>query len=153
MAKQVCPTPGFEKLLVATDASDFSKAAVEEAINIAAACSSTLYVLLVVEISAEVELLDALSAEKIEKQVKRYLAGIQTKAARRGVRCEVIMHLGDDPHKLIVSEAAKRKVSTIILGSHGRTGLKRLMMGSVVARVIGHAPCKVLVVPKKTKKK
>jgi len=38
------------------------------------------------------------------------------------------------------------------MGSHGRTGLKRLMMGSVTSRVIGHAPCKVLVVPQKGKK-
>lgn len=39
----------------------------------------------------------------------------------------------------------------IIIGTHGRTALKRLMVGSVTAKVIGHAPCKVLVVPKDTK--
>ncbi len=59
MAKQICPTPGFEKLLVATDGSEFSKAAVQEAIKLASSCSSTLYVLLVIEINAEVELWDA----------------------------------------------------------------------------------------------
>ena len=59
------------------------------------------------------------------------------------------MHLGDEPYKDIVAEAKKRKINTIIMGSHGRTGLARLMMGSVVTRVIGHAPCKVLVVPMK----
>ena len=39
----------------------------------------------------------------------------------------------------------------IIMGRRGRTGLKRLMMGSVTARVIGHAPCNVVVVPRAAK--
>jgi nucleotide-binding universal stress UspA family protein len=151
MTKRTCPTPGFGKLLVATDGSAFSKAAVHEAIKIASACSSTLYVLLVIEINAEVELWDAQSADKIEKEMRKYLEGIKTRAAREDVTCDVILHLGDEPYKDIVSEAKKRKVDTIIMGSHGRTGLTRLMMGSVVSRVIGHAPCKVLVVPLKAK--
>ncbi|HET6364939.1 MAG: universal stress protein [Nitrospirota bacterium] len=152
MAKLVCPTPGFEKLLVATDGSEFSKAAVLEAIDIAGACSSTLYVLHVIEVSAEIELWDAQSAEKLERDMRRYLEGIKAKAERRGVKCEIIMHMGDEPYRLIVAEAAKRKIGTIIMGSHGRTGLRRLMMGSVVSRVIGHAPCKVMVVPIKAKR-
>ena len=153
MVSKVCPTPGFERVLVATDGSEFSKAAVQEAITIAGACSSILSVLLVFEVSAEVELWDALSTEKLEKQMRNYLEGIKARAVRAGVRCEVILHLGDDPYKLIVAEAKKRKISTIVMGSHGRTGLTRLMMGSTVQRVIGHAPCKVLVVPARTKKK
>lgn len=153
MASKVCPTPGFERLLVATDGSEFSTAAVQEAITIASACSSFLSVLLVFEVSAEVELWDALSTERLEKQMRSYLGGIKAKAVRAGVKCEVILHLGDEPYKLIVAEAKKRKVSTIVMGSHGRTGLTRLMMGSTVQRVIGHAPCKVLVVPARAKKK
>ena len=91
-------------------------------------------------------------AEKNEKEMRNYLEGIKAKAAKAGVKCEVILHQGDEPYKYIVAEAAKRKIGTIIMGSHGRTGLLHLMMGSVTARVIGHAPCKVLVVPPKTKK-
>jgi len=152
MTKNVCPTPGFEKLLVATDGSLFSKAAVEEAIKIAGTCSSTLYALLVIQVSAEIDLWDAKAADKLEKDMRHYLDGIKKKAASAGVKCEVILHLGDEPYKDIVAEAKKKKISTIIMGSHGRTGLTRLMMGSVVSRVIGHAPCKVLVVPGKAKK-
>jgi len=153
MRKNVCPTTGFEKLLVATDGSEFSAAAVQEAINIAASCSSTLFVIHVFEVSAEVELWDARAAEKIEEGIRKYLAGIKAKAARAGVTCETVMHWGDEPYKLIVAEAAKRKVGVIVMGSHGRTGLTRLMMGSTVSRVIGHAPCKVLVVPVKAKRR
>jgi nucleotide-binding universal stress UspA family protein len=152
MAKLICPTPGFERLLVATDGSLFSKAAVQEAIDIAKACSSSLSVLHVVEMTAEYEFWDAKYAEKLEKEMKKYLNSVKAKAVKQGVKCEVILHQGDEPYKYIVSEAKKRKVDTIILGSHGRTGLTRLMMGSVASRVIGHAPCKVLVVPVKARK-
>ena len=151
MKKNVCTTAGFEKLLVATDGSEFSTAAVQEAITIAASCSSTLFVMHVFEVSAEVELWDAQAAEKLEGNIRKYLAGIKAKAEKAGVTCVAVMHWGDEPYKLIVAEAAKRKISTIVMGSHGRTGLTRLMMGSTVSRVIGHAPCKVLVVPVKAK--
>lgn len=151
MAKQACPTPGFEKLLVATDGSEYSKAAVEEAIRLAAACSGKLYVVHVIETGADVELWDTTAAEKLERDMRKNLEGIKAKAAKHGVSCELLMHLGDEPYSLIVSEAKKRKVSTIIMGTHGRTGLSRLMMGSTVSRVIGHAPCRVLVVPVKKK--
>ena len=46
----------------------------------------------------------------------------------------------------IVNLAKEQKASVIVVGSHGRTGLKRLLMGSVTENVIGHAPCPVLVV-------
>jgi len=151
MAKQAC-SPGFEKILVATDGSLFSNAAVQEAIKLAGTCGSTLYVLLVIEVNAEIDLWDAGAADKLEKDMRKYLDGVKARAAKSGVKCEVILHLGDEPYKDIVAEAARRKVSAIVMGSHGRTGLPRLMMGSVVSRVIGHAPCKVLVVPLKAKK-
>jgi nucleotide-binding universal stress UspA family protein len=152
MARNVCPTPGFERLLVATDGSAYSAAAVQEAIAIAAACSSSLTVLHVFEVSAEVEFWDVRSAETLESGMRTYLQGIVDKAKKQGVRCEAVMHWGDEPFRSIVSEAVKRKSSAIVLGSHGRTGLTRLMMGSTVSRVIGHAPCKVLVVPPQGKK-
>lgn len=152
MVKQACPTLGFEKLLVATDGSEFSRAAIQEAINLARTCSSMLYVVMVIEVTAEIDLWDAKAADKLEQEMRKYLAGIKARAVKSGVKCEVILHLGNEPYRDIIAEAKKRKVSTIIMGSHGRTGMARLLMGSVVSRVIGHAPCKVLVVPlKKTK--
>ena len=151
MAKQTCPTTGFEKLLVATDGSEYSKAAVEEAIGLAGSCSGKLYVIHVIETGADVDLWDTTAAEKLETIMRKDLEGIKAKAAKQGVQAELLMHLGDEPYKLIVSDAKKFKVGTIVMGSHGRTGLSRLMMGSTVTRVIGHAPCRVLVVPGKKK--
>jgi len=45
-----------------------------------------------------------------------------------------------------VKLAQDQEVNMIVVGSHGRTGLRRLLMGSVTEKVIGHAPCPVLIV-------
>jgi nucleotide-binding universal stress UspA family protein len=145
--KESCSIIGFERLLLATDGSESAEAAIQEAINIAKVCSSRLYVISVVEVNPEYEALAPNIVEKAETETKDHLAAIKKKAEKEGISCEIIAHQGEEPYRFIVDEAAKIKVDMIVMGSHGRTGIKRLMMGSVTSRVIGHAPCKVLVVP------
>ena len=145
--KGSCPMMGFEKLLLATDGSESARAAIQEAINIAKVCSNRLFVISVVEVNPEYEALAPQVVEKAENEVREHLDSIKEQAEKEGITCETIAHQGEEPFKFIVDEAKKNKADMIIMGSHGRTGLKRLMMGSVTARVIGHAPCKVLVVP------
>ena len=152
MGRKTCSKAGFERLLVATDGSAYSADAVREAIAIAGACGGVLSAVHVFEVTSEMEFWDARSAEMLEDGMRKYLQGIIDRAKKQGVRCEAVMHWGESPWRSIVEEAVRRKASTIIMGSHGRTGLTRLMMGSTVSRVIGHAPCKVLVVPARTGK-
>jgi nucleotide-binding universal stress UspA family protein len=142
-----CAIMGFEKILLATDGSESVQAAIQEAINIAKVCSSRLYVVSVVEVNPEYEALAPNVVEKAETETKEHVASIKKKAEKEGISCETIVHQGEEPFRFIVDEAKKAKADMIVMGSHGRTGIKRLMMGSVTARVIGHAPCKVLVVP------
>jgi nucleotide-binding universal stress UspA family protein len=147
-AYQVCPTAKLERLLLSADGSKFSEGAVREAISLAKTCGSKLYIVSVVEVNPEFESLAPGLVERVEKETRQYLEEVKGKALKEGADCEIIVHEGENPHKYIVSEASKKKVEMIIMGRRGRTGLKRLMMGSVTAKVIGHAPCKVLVVPK-----
>ncbi|MDA8433496.1 MAG: universal stress protein [Nitrospiraceae bacterium] len=145
--KETCSTMGFEKLLLATDGSESAEAAIQEAINIAKACSSRLYVISVVEVNAEYGALAPQIVEKAENETREHLASVKVRAEKEGIVCETAAHQGEEPYRFIVAEAKEKKMDMIVMGSHGRTGLRRLMMGSVTARVIGHAPCKVLVVP------
>jgi nucleotide-binding universal stress UspA family protein len=48
--------------------------------------------------------------------------------------------------KVITNLSKEYNSNVIVMGSHGRTGIRRLLMGSVTEKVIGHAPCPVLVV-------
>lgn len=149
MSAQICcPVARLEKLLVATDGSKFSEGAIRETINLAKTCSSKVYVESVVEFNPEFEALAPQLVEKAGKETREYLETVRAKLSKEGIDGEIIVHQGDEPFQYIVDEAAKKRVEMIIMGRYGRTGIKRLLMGSVTAKVIGHAPCKVLVVPK-----
>lgn len=145
---QLCPTAKIEKLLLPTDCSEFSEGAIREAVNLAKTCSSKLFVVSVIETNPEYESIAPQLIEKAEKETRQHLESVKNRAAKEGVDCEIIARQGEDPYKYIVDEAVKHQVSMIIMGRRGRKGLKRLMMGSVTAKVIGHSPCNVLVVPR-----
>lgn len=147
MNKSVCPAAETETLLVATDGSEFAKTAVRGAINLAGICSSKLIAISLVKTNLEFESVVPQVIEKEEKEAREHLESIKNEASSKGILCETIISLSDEPYYDIVNQASKSKANIIIMGTHGRTGIKRLMMGSVTAKVIGHAPCNVLVLP------
>ncbi|MEO8499029.1 MAG: universal stress protein, partial [Planctomycetota bacterium] len=61
------------------------------------------------------------------------------------VPCEHLLLLGDPAHQL-VELANKQSVDLIVIGTHGRTGLFRALMGSVAESVVRHATCPVITV-------
>ena len=75
-------------------------------------------------------------------------AKLEAAAAAEGLALETMVPRGK-PYEAIVQAARLKQANLIVLGSHGRTGLRKLLMGSVAERVIGQAPCAVLVVKKK----
>lgn len=143
-----CPVTAVERILLSTDGSEYSEGAVRESIKLAKKCSSKLTALSVLETNPEFDALAPQVTEAKEKVARQHLDAVQNRAKQEGVDCDTIIHEGEEAYKHIVDEAMKNKSTMIVMGRRGRTGLKRLMMGSVTARVIGHAPCNVLVVPK-----
>ncbi len=146
-----CPVSKLEKLLLATDRSKFSEGPIREAISFAKKCSSRLYVISVLETNPEYETIGSKYFEKEEEEVVKHLKSIKTRAEEEGLKCETIFLSGDEPFKYIVDEAEEKNIDMIVIGRRGRKGLAKLLMGSVAAKVIGYAPCKVLVVPKAAK--
>ncbi len=148
---EICPITKVERILLSTDGSLYSEGAIREGIKIAKKCSSRLSVVSVIETNPEYDAIAPQMAEKSGKALRQHLDGIAATAKKEGVACETVVRQGGDAYKDIVDEAAKQKSTMIVMGRRGRTGLSRLMMGSVTARVIGHAPCSVLVVPRAAK--
>ena len=144
---KMCPITN-ERILLATDGSEYSQGAIREAIGFAKICSSKLYAMSVIEVVTDYE---AFSPQKVEEAmeagVKKHLETIKAQALKEGVECEAFISYGD-PHQNIVDEAARRRIDLIFIGRRGTAGLKKLLMGETAAKVIGHADCKVIVVPR-----
>lgn len=60
--------------------------------------------------------------------------------------CQLVLGRGTDFADVVVQQSKKLKASMIIMGSHGRTGLRRLLLGSVAERTLRYADCPVLIV-------
>lgn len=148
---EICPVVNTERLLLATDGSEFSEGAIREAIGLAKRCGSKLTAIQVIETNPEFESTAPAALEKMEKDVRSHLEAVQARAKQEGVACEIAVHEGEDSYKYIVDEAAAQKSTMIVMGRRGRKGFRRLVMGSTTSWTIGHSPCSVMVVPRAAK--
>ncbi len=138
-------TVGWQKALVAIDGSKYSGAAAEKAIDFAKSYGGELKVVSVVDVPPEFYAESPKTVEDMIKKAKGFVEDVKRQAEAAGVRAETFVREGEAYQK-IVELAKEFNADTIVMGSHGRTGIKRLLMGSVAEKVIGYAPCPVLVV-------
>ena len=143
----VCPAR-LEILLVCTDGSPDSQGAIVGALALAQACSSKIYLLQVLEFNPEFEAQAPELVARREDQIHAYMESAKALTSQLGVPIETRVRRSESSYAGIVEEALRIKPDMIIMGRRGRSRLFRLMMGNVTARVIGHAPFHVLVVPK-----
>jgi nucleotide-binding universal stress UspA family protein len=80
--------------------------------------------------------------EAAQAPAKEYIFGLETQLAKRGFRATGHVLVGDDPAAEVVSFAAKSGASLICCSTHGRTGMKRLLLGSVAEQMLrtSHRP-------------
>jgi nucleotide-binding universal stress UspA family protein len=133
----------YKNIVVAYDGSENSAAALKEGIGMSRACVAKLTIVNAVDITEEFESEAPGLTEKMEEKAREMVEKAAREAEGLDVTTEV--HVGDSAD-VIVEVAQKKGADIIIVGTHGRTGLKRLILGSVASKVIGHAPCNVLVV-------
>lgn len=144
-----CPITGLKNILVAVDGSPCSEKALHEAISLAKSCGTNLHIMTVVEVNEEYEALAPKLVERADKEAKAFIDEARSCAEREKVSCSIIVHRGEDPANFIVEEADRLKVDMIVMGRHGgNMGLRKLFIGSITAKVISHAHCKVMIVPK-----
>jgi hypothetical protein len=124
------------KILVAVDGSRFSDIAAEAAINVAKHLHAPILVVSIVYSDHK---------EKRHTESVEIIKRIEAFVSQAGIEVEGKV-LSGRPAEAIIEIAKAKGVDLIIMGSHGRTGLDKLLMGSVSDRVIGLADCAVLVV-------
>jgi nucleotide-binding universal stress UspA family protein len=130
---EVAANISYQNILVATDGSSNSEAAVTAAIEIAKQCDSKVIALSSIRTIYEQENATA----NVNKAVEL--------GKKEGVAVEGLTPMGRS-YEAIVEAAGGRGVDLIVLGTYGKTGLTRMLMGSSTERVIGLAGCAVMVV-------
>ncbi|NTV13972.1 MAG: universal stress protein [Desulfobulbaceae bacterium] len=133
------------KLLLASDGIGCSDNATSKALTLAGDYGAQLTALAVVYSNDEfLALAHEIINGLVEKSRER-LAALVQRGAEAGVNITPVVREGE-AHEAIIKQAGEQGTDLIIMGSHGRKGLSRLLMGSVTERTIGYAECPVLVV-------
>ena len=144
----------YKRILVATDGSSLSKKAVVSAIGLASTCGAELLALKVVPRYPQsyFEGSIPLSAEEIGRIEKQWsdaaidnLAAVQKLATAKGVQCKAVTVKSDIVSDAIIVVAKKHKADLVVMASHGRRGVKRLLLGSETQQVLTHCHTPVLV--------
>lgn len=140
------------KILLAIDGSPHSEDAVEAVVRRPWPPGSTIRVLSVIQPytpPATEFVLAGATLESVRSQQTSESKGLASRAATRlntaGLASETAVREGD-PRSEIVGEATEWGADLIVVGSHGHTGVKRWLLGSVAAAVVNHAPCSVEVI-------
>jgi nucleotide-binding universal stress UspA family protein len=124
---------GYRNILIATDGSKHSEAAACEAINIAKRCGGNITAISVCR------------SEEESEEAKSNVNWVVELARKESVPVEALTPVGRS-YDVIVETAGGHGVDLIVMGAYGKTGLKKLLMGSTTEKVIGLAGCAVLVV-------
>lgn len=136
---------GWKSVLLATDGSKFSEAASERAIEIAQEHGGELKVVSVVDTADNILNEVPGNLDRMSKHAEENIESVRQKAKPFDIKVEGFIRSGH-PHLEIVKLAKELKIDVLCMGTHGRTGLNRLLMGSVTEQVLEDAPCSVLVV-------
>lgn len=138
-----------KRILIPTDGSDCSLRAAAFGISLAKILGAEIFAIYAVDTIILEELTKSTEEKDIEKELKekgeRYLNYVVKLAEKEGLKAEAILAKGE-PHDQIVHNAKTKRVDLIVMGTYGRRGTKRILIGSVTERVIEYAPCPVLVV-------
>ncbi|MFD1564039.1 universal stress protein [Haloarchaeobius amylolyticus] len=146
----------YEKILVPTDGSETSEAAVEHAVDLAEKYGAEVHALYVVDtdsmsLSLGAEQLDRIEQghfgemTEIKDRADSATGFVADRAAEHGL--ESVEHVSaGKPHSLIEDYVEHNDIDLVVMGSHGRSGIKRALLGSVAERTLRSVTAPVLVV-------
>ncbi|MFW5895880.1 MAG: universal stress protein [archaeon] len=139
----------YDRILVPTDGSDATARAVEEAVDLAAAHDATIHALYVLNTASFASIPTESSVEGVSDMLEREgtaaLDEVEAVARERGVPVERVQ-LDGSPAREIIRYAEGGDCDLIVMGTHGRGGIDRLLLGSVAERVVRSSKVPVLTV-------
>jgi nucleotide-binding universal stress UspA family protein len=142
----------FQRILVPTDGSEITGRAVATAIGLAKSLGAEIFTLCVKEpfpYGAVAEMQPTPPQEFFDAQERTAARNVQAVAdacASAGITCDPQTVVGVQPWEAIVAHAAEQRCDLLVMGSHGRSGLASLFLGSETNDVLKHTTVPVLVV-------
>jgi len=134
-------------VLLPTDGSPGAETATEQALDVAERFDAALHVLFVVDTNALP--LDGRSKvvfDQLNDDGRRSVESVVEHAEERGIDPVVREVLGGSPHEVILEYVEEHGIDLVVMGTHGRRGLSRYLLGSVTERVVRSSDAPVLVV-------
>ena len=142
----------FKHILLPTDGSELSNAAIQEGVRFAKIIGAKVTGLCVMPQQHPFYYETEIPMSALEEAAKRYkelaggyLAAISKAAKEGGVACEVVFEVNDMPYETIIRTAEQKGCDLIMMASHGRRGVKALLIGSETQKVLTHSKVPVLV--------
>ena len=142
----------YRNILIAIDGSACSLSAAKAGLEVAKALGATVTILTVAPTWKSVglsELALGITEERFTERTREYadrcLAEVAALASANSVACTTIQLPHDRPYQAIIDAAEEHGCDLIVMGSHGRRGAERLLLGSEASRVLAHGKTAVLV--------
>ena len=142
----------YDTVLLPTDGSRTAEQAADHGIELARRWDANVHALFVIDVAELLELgyvgdrsdFEA-TIEPLEDEAKRAVGAVRERADERGVQAIAVVRQGD-PVEMILEYVDEADVDLIVMGTHGRRGLARHLLGSVTERVLRRATVPVLTV-------
>jgi nucleotide-binding universal stress UspA family protein len=137
----------YETILLPTDGSAATERAVEHAVDLARTYDATIHALYVIDAGmySSLEAGADIVIDALEDEGRAAVESVEREAAEAGVEVETTVTSGT-AHQTILDYADEVDADLIVMGTHGRTGLNRYLLGSVTERVVRTAEVPVLTV-------
>lgn len=135
----------YDRLLLPTDGSEAAEAALDHAVRLARAFDASVHVLSVVEPIPAVEMDAAIVHERLSESAQLAVERACERLDAAGVPHESSVRDGS-AHRSILAAADDTAADLILMGTHGRTGVGRVLLGSVTERVVRNADAPVMTV-------
>ncbi|WP_336022571.1 universal stress protein [Halobellus salinisoli] len=137
----------YDNILVPTDGSVASEGAVGHAIELAKQYDATLHALYVVDTGAysAMEVGSDIVVEALREEGEQAVARVAKEAEAAGIAVETAVETGI-AHRSIVEYVETEGIDLVVMGTHGRTGVGRFLLGSVAEKVVRTADAPVMTV-------
>jgi nucleotide-binding universal stress UspA family protein len=146
----------YKNILIATDGSEFANYAVKHGLKLAKTIGCPVTLVAVTELWSALDMAHKTKAgntnpiaeyeDSVAKAVDKILSSAETLSIKQAVPCKTV-HVKDmHPAEGIISTADAKKCDLIVMASHGRRGIQKVLLGSITSEVLTHSHLPVLVV-------